>query len=316
MTQKRLRSVLARCHVTRASRPCGLWQSFQFMLPHAQHGRDGRVTIYFRTTDHAFTLIELLVVIGIIALLMGLLLPALGRANQQAKRITCLSNLRQMAIAAQHYVSANHGIYPASHYVVSNGSVTSTFDWDWCYITGENPTPGLLWLGEKQTPVQRCPSWEGKQFSNPGALYCGYNYNVSYVGGEPQLGQLGSPGSIQCIPERAGSINHPAQAALFGDAENSVFWCNNFMRAPLPSPSEIQWLGGQTKPGGTWAAYNDAGGGGAARCNGAQGFRHLRGTNIAFCDGHAETITTIVPAPGMPSGVGFISDDNSAYGER
>ena len=88
------------------------------------------------------------------------------------------------------------------------------------------------------------------------------------------------------------------------------------MRSPLPSPSEIQWLGAQTKEGGTWAAFNDSGGGGAARCNGGQGFRHLRGVNIAFCDGHAETIVSLTPAPGMPAGVGFISEDNSAYGER
>src|SRR5205085_2886031 len=137
--------VFAHLNVTRASRPCGL------LFSRTQHGRDGRVTIYFSYLRRAFSLVELLVVIGIIALLMGLLLPTLGRARQQAARISCLSNLRQMAMAAQHYVSANHGVFPASHYVVNNGPVTSTFDWDWCYVTGQAPTPGLLWLGEKQT---------------------------------------------------------------------------------------------------------------------------------------------------------------------
>jgi len=255
-------------------------------------------------------------VIGIIVILMSLLLPAVSRANKEAVRVQCLSNLRQMAMAAQHYASTNHGLFPASHYVITSGSTQINYDWDWIYVLGQTATPGLLWLGEHDTPVQKCPAWEGKQYSNPGGLYSGYNYNVSFVGGEPQLGQLGHPGSIQCLPVHAGSVNHPSTTALFADAENSVFFCNNLMRSPLPSPSEIQWLGTQTLPGGTWAAYDDTGGGGAARCAGAQGFRHLGGCNVAYCDGHAETVYAIVPAPNMTKGVGFLSQDNKAYGER
>ena len=65
-----------------------------------------------RSKRHAFTLIELLVVIGIIGILIGILLPALGRARESANRTHCLSNLHQIGIYLQQYQNQYRGQIP------------------------------------------------------------------------------------------------------------------------------------------------------------------------------------------------------------
>jgi prepilin-type processing-associated H-X9-DG protein len=74
----------------------------------------------------AFTLVELLVVIGIIALLISILMPALSRARQQAQTVSCLSNLRQVMLGLNMYAQENRGAFPS------------------CY--GSNPRP-YVWAG-------------------------------------------------------------------------------------------------------------------------------------------------------------------------
>jgi prepilin-type processing-associated H-X9-DG protein len=65
-----------------------------------------------RRPRRAFTLVELLAVVGIVVLLIGLLLPALGKARRHAGIITCASNLRQLGVAWNNYLAESRGRFP------------------------------------------------------------------------------------------------------------------------------------------------------------------------------------------------------------
>ncbi len=247
-----------------------------------------------RKHPNGFTLSELLVVISIIALLIALLLPALATAKQDADSAACLSNLRQLALAAQEYEIAYHGFYPPGYYGIGNPS--------WALAEKISRTthqktysPGILWMGRTSLDVLVCPQVPVRPAT--GQIVLGYNYNTSYIG-------HGS-GEYNPVPATNTDIADPASCALFGDG-GFYGGINYWMRAPVlqsPVPANADNITDQERAAGT------------------QAFRHMGATNVAYCDGHASSQTTCytqtVPTP-VPVGVGtgFLSPDNSAYQTR
>ncbi len=112
---------------------------------------------------HGFTLIELLVVISIIALLIAILLPALGKARDSARHVTCLSNLRQIHIGMISYTVDNRGTIASSSWRQFDTGRTDFSKWPvW---TGPNFYGGdwvVHWLRQTgySSEILVCPSNE------------------------------------------------------------------------------------------------------------------------------------------------------------
>jgi prepilin-type N-terminal cleavage/methylation domain-containing protein len=174
--------------------------------------------------DKGFTLIELLVVVAIIAILAGLLLPALSRGKQSAETARCISNLRQLGLATQMYLDDNRGNFFRYNNGVSNGGILFWFGWLQSGAEGQrefDPRPGALYPYLQGRGVEICPSLNYNlpdfKMKAKGAAY-GYGYNIHLSAGLAQ-------------PINWNKIRKPSDLVLMADAAQ----VNTFQAPASPS---------------------------------------------------------------------------------
>lgn len=130
---------------------------------------------------NGFTLIELLVVIAIIAILAAILFPVFARARENARRASCMSNLKQLGLGMMMYVQDYDGNYPARYYRAgsstpgggSSGAIIGMIVPGTSSSTYTN-TDWILEPYTKSLQLAVCPSWTGDVPTQGG----GYAYNL------------------------------------------------------------------------------------------------------------------------------------------
>ncbi|HEU6447699.1 MAG TPA: type II secretion system protein [Verrucomicrobiae bacterium] len=157
----------------------------------------------------AFTLIELLVVISIIAILAAMLLPALARAKETAKKISCANQLRQLDLSLQMYVSEAHDFYPPR---------TSTNRW-----------PTLLREGYQHLSVLVCPSDlpdpltitnDGLEADCAARSYIINGWNDYFYEKGPDVFGLYSGSGDASLVMPANVIRYPSDTVVFGEKDH------------------------------------------------------------------------------------------------
>ena len=231
-------------------------------------------------TSRGFTLIELLVVIAIIAILASLLLPALSKAKEKGKSISCINNLRQMGLASKIYADDHNSRFPFTFQVRGD----NVFRKAWF---------NFLQPYQQTTNLLLCPN-KSKKFKELVALYPSElgdkavsNYSMNFL-----LGGCDWPNVWDVKnwpPVKDGTVKNPVGTVHLTDGGSR----------PVNSKDPQKCVTAQSpEKAGCWIVHDPANDAPCVGCVTSTGdpnwggphLRHNQRSNIAFADGHIQAL--------------------------
>lgn len=229
-----------------------------------------RQGVRVRQLSSAFTLVELLVVIGIIAVLVGILLPVLNGAREASKQTACASNIRQIVNASIMYWNDNRGYWPAAAYGDVVFAKSNLHRWFGTRAVDGQPwnfTGSPLYPYLKTDRIKSCPSFDPTMTDTDKSGFevngGGYGYNQVYLGSAIAADESAWNYTVPAThaPAKQNMIKRTSEKIAFADV---AFANPGLIEYAFVEPPVTSW--GASTP--------------------SMHFRHRDKASIAWADGH------------------------------